>query len=206
MENLLVGNYDDILKHNTYNLPLGPISAFLYIINIGKKIEITYPGSTSNTAYGIWYNGNNSYTICGGYSDDAIEITNVYTKNGQPKPIDRAYLVDYNIETNTFTNWTSITYPYANNLLTHFQGISSNAPNKYQIAADTINISRSYNIGSYVIVSRTNQGSFVVDKWDDIKFPLPLTITTANSVANNVIVGANFDSDFTSSIAFQAIQ
>ena len=30
--------------------------------------DIVYPGSTTTTAYGIWYNGGTSYTICGGYT------------------------------------------------------------------------------------------------------------------------------------------
>ena len=204
MENLLVGNYDNILKYGTFNLPLGPISAFLFIINIGKKIEIVYPGSISNTVYGVWYNGNNSYTLCGGYSNYAISITDVYSKNGLPRPIDNAYLVNYNAITNTFINWTSINYPNSNNLLTHFEGISSSSPNKYELAADTINSDKTNNIASYINVSTDLVGNFIVDKWTDIKYPLPGTITSANSVSNNILVGANFNNNG-SSIAFQSI-
>lgn len=195
MGNILVGNYDDIYKYGFYDLPFGPVSAFLYIISIGKKIEINYPGSTSNTAYGIWYNGGSSYTICGGYSNDAIQITDVYTENG-PKPIGNAYIVNYDIETNLFSNWTSINYPYDKNKVSHFQGISKSASsNSYQLCADSVNIGDINNIGSWANVSVDVSGNFCVDKWIDVKYPLPLTITSSNSVSGNIIVGTFFNKD-----------
>jgi hypothetical protein len=194
MGNILVGNYDDIYKYGFYDLPFGPVSAFLYIISIGKKIEINYPGSTSNTVYGIWYNGGSSYTICGGYSNDAIQITDVYTENG-PKPIGNAYIVNYDIETNLFSNWTSINYPYDKNKVSHFQGISKSSSNTYQLCADSVNIGDINNIGSWTNVSADISGNFCVDKWIDIKYPLPLTITSSNSVSGNIIVGTFFNKD-----------
>jgi hypothetical protein len=194
MGDILVGNYDDIYKYGLYDLPFGPVSAFLYIISTNKQIEINYPGSTSNTAYGIWYNGGSSYTICGGYSTDAIQITDVYTETG-PKPIGNAYIVNYDIETNLFSNWTSINYPYNKNLVTHFQGISNSSLNSYQLCADSVKFGDISNIGSWVNVLVDISGNFSVDKWIDIKYPLPLTITSANSVSENLVVGTYFNKD-----------
>ena len=34
----------------------------------GAFTDIVFPGSISNTAYGIWDNGDGSYTIAGGFS------------------------------------------------------------------------------------------------------------------------------------------
>ena len=177
MGNLLVGNCNN-----------GPLktSAFLLKINTGETIDIRYPGSLTNTVYGVWYNGVNSYTLCGGYSNIDVPITDIYNDN-IIKPIGSAFIVNYNIVTNTFSNWTSINYPNSTNVLTHFQGISK-LNNSYQFAADTLNL-RINNVGSWVDINVDLSGNFYVTKWTDIKYPLPGTITTSNSVANNVIVG-----------------
>jgi hypothetical protein len=200
MGDVLVGNYDNISQHNTHGLPFGPINAFLMNINNGKRINIIYPGSTSNTVYGVWHNGGSSYTLCGGYSNDAVSITDVY-KNGQPKPIGNAYIVNYDIETDIFSNWTSINYPNSSNKVTHFQGISKNG-NNYQLAGDTIDTISITKIASYVIVSNDYVNNFRVNTWTDIKYPLPGTITSANSVANNIVVGTYINKDDVS-IAYQ---
>ncbi len=61
MGDLAVGNGGDI--------PAQTDHAFLYSASQDKILApIVYPGSTTTSAYGIWYNGGTSYTICGGYS------------------------------------------------------------------------------------------------------------------------------------------
>jgi hypothetical protein len=193
MNNILVGNYDEYM--------LGPISAFLMIIDIGKIIKISYPGSTSNTVYGVWYNGDSNYTLCGGYSTDSIPGNKVYN-NFQPKPIGKAYIVNYNINKNEFSDWTTFEYPYSEyNLLTHFQGISSNKKNVYQLVTDTINDKGI--IASFVEIHKNKYNNFVLKKWVDYKYPLPNTVTSSNSVANNSVVGTYIDKE-NKSIAFQA--
>ena len=197
MGNILVGNYDDIKKHDTHGLPLGPGSAFLYIISEGKKININYPGSLTNTVYGVWYNGGYNYTFCGGYSNKAIPITSIYTATGII-PIGNAYIVNYDIENNTFSNWISINYPDNTDILTHFQGISSKSksnPTNYQFAADSININSNIKTPAWVNVSVDITGNFYVEQWINIKYPLPLSITSSNSVADNIIVGTYVDED-----------
>ena len=65
MGDLAVGNADG----PEGNAPLGTGHAFLYDVAQNTFLtDIVYPGSTTTTAYGIWYNGGTSYTICGGYS------------------------------------------------------------------------------------------------------------------------------------------
>lgn len=179
MGDILVGNYDQNLK--------SPIRAFLMIISTGKKIKIEYPGSTSNTVYGVWHNGDTSYTLCGGYSTDSFTNTDIY-KNNQQLPIGKAYMVNYDIEKNKFKNWTTFTYPYAkNDLVCHFEGISSSKPNVYELAADTIN---GILQPSWVKVTKDKCGNFTVTQWIDFKYPVPLTITSSNSVANKALVGS----------------
>jgi len=191
MKDILVGNYDK----NTRS----PISAFLMIIPTGKIINIEYPGSTSNTVYGIWHNGGTSYTLCGGYSTDSIVNSDVYINN-QPLPIGKAYMVNYDIEKNEFKNWTTFKYPYSrNDLLTHFEGISSSEPDVYELAADTIN---GILQPSWVRVIKDEYGNFTLDEWIDYKYPLPGTITTSNSVANNALVGS-YINESGDAVAFQ---
>ena len=65
MGDLAVGNADG----PEGNAPLGTGHAFIYSVSQAQILtDIVYPGSTSTTAYGIWYNGGTSYTIAGGYS------------------------------------------------------------------------------------------------------------------------------------------
>lgn len=193
MENILVGNYDE------YNL--GPIQAFLMIIDIGKVIKISYPGSKSNTVYGVWYNGDSTYTLCGGYSDLNVIRPDIY-KDSIIIPFGKAYLVNYNILTGQFSNWTTFNYPYSiDSALTHFQGISSNDSQKYQLAGDTVYDGKI--ITSYIEVSKDKCNNFTLDKWIDFSYPLPGNIaTSSNSVSKNVIVGTYVDINNSSS-AFQ---
>jgi hypothetical protein len=61
MGDLAVGNAGDI--------PASTDHAFIYSVSQGRFLtDIVYSGSqtSSTSAYGIWYNGGTSYTICGG--------------------------------------------------------------------------------------------------------------------------------------------
>ena len=53
--------------------------------------NVKFPGSISDTAYGIWYNGGTSYTIVGGFSNRPVN-----NMNDQDAPIGTGYMVDYN--------------------------------------------------------------------------------------------------------------
>jgi trimeric autotransporter adhesin len=107
MGNLAVGNADGPMQVGNQTLPLGPGTAYIYdlIHHTFVTPNIVYPGSKSNSAYGIWQNGLTSYTICGGYSP---VVTNSVTDQSRPFTQGKGYLVDYDSVTNTFSHWTSL--------------------------------------------------------------------------------------------------
>jgi hypothetical protein len=189
MGGLAVGNYDSALDHGSYSLPLGPGHAYIYDIAQSTFLtDIAFPGSKSNTAYGIWYNGGTSYTICGGYSLDPVN-----NLDNQDRPIGQGYLVDYDSAAGTFSHWASFDYPTGTNFVTHFEGISSVANGVYTLNADSVQ-SGSANPaqGSWVTVSRNADGSFGNAQWVNLNYPGldPATnITSSNSVYGNQVVG-----------------
>lgn len=183
MEGLVVGNYDSPAAHGQDGLPLGPGHAFLY--SIAKKTfltDIVFPNSKSNTAYGIWYNGGTSYTICGGYSPDAVN-----NFDDQNRPIGQGYLVNYDSATGIFSNWASFSYPFGTNSFTHFEGISSVEKGVYTLSADSAQ-------GAWVTVRLNTDGSFGTGAWvnlSDTNFPSTY-FTSSNSVYGNQVVGIVF--------------
>src|SRR5205085_626294 len=91
MGGLIVGNYDSPPDHGQGNHPFGPGHAFIYDIATKTYLtDIVFPGSKSNSVYGIWYNGGTSYTVCGGYSDGLVN-----NFDNQEHPIGTGYLADY---------------------------------------------------------------------------------------------------------------
>lgn len=211
MGDLAVGNADSPTSVGGVSVPLGPGVAYIYNVATQSFITtIVFPGSKSNTAYGIWQNGPNSYTICGGYSP--IETNNM---QDQSRPLDqgKAYLVDYNAATNTLSNWTSFDYPNGPlgvNFITHFEGISSVEAGVYTLNADSVQANSS-NVaqGSFVSVLRNADGSFTVDQWVDLNFNNTTdSITSSNSVYGNNVVGlvignSTFSYQATVNVGFQ---
>ncbi len=202
MGGLAVGNYDSPVAHGTYNLPLGPGHAFLYDVAHGTFVtDIAYPNALSNTAYGIWYNGGTSYTICGGYS-----LSPVNNFDDQTRAIGHAYLVDYDSATGNFTNWATFDYPYGNNFITHFEGLSSVEKGVYTLNADSLQGgSTNPTQGSWVSVRRNADGSFGQATWVNLNYPGfdPTThITSSNSVSGNQVVGVVLGPQ--SGVSFQA--
>ena len=183
MNGLAVGNADG----PEGNAPIGTEHAFLYNLADNAFLpDIVYPGSTTTTAYGIWYNGGSSYTIAGGYSDAPDFGRNI--SNG--------FLVDYNSTTGQYTNWTSFSYPtgvIGVNYITHFEGISSNQPGTYTLCADSVQSDSPNNAqGSLVTVTRNSNGSFGDSTWVTLNYPGVTGLASANSVAGNQVVGVDF--------------
>jgi hypothetical protein len=189
MGGLAVGNYDSPTDHGTNSLPLGPGHAYIYDIAQDTFLpDIVYPGSKSNSAYGIWYNGGTSYTICGGYS-----LSPVNNFDNQDRALGHAYLVDYDSATGKFSNWASFDYPQGNGFVTHFEGISSVEKGVYTLNADSVQ-SGSANPaqGSWVTVRRNTDGSFGKAAWVNLNYPgldPTINITSSNSVYGNQVVG-----------------
>jgi hypothetical protein len=186
MGGLAVGNYDSPTDHGKFGLLPGPGHAFLYDIAQDKFLpDIVFPGSRSNTAYGIWYNGGTSYTICGGYSRTAVN-----NFDDPERPIGQGYLVDYDSATGEFSNWTSFEYPGGINFLTHFEGISSVEKGIYTLSADSVQIcSGNLGQGSWVSVRRNTDGSFSPSAWVDLNYPNTNGVTGSDSVYGNQVVG-----------------
>ena len=154
MGGLAVGNADGPTPNG---LPLGRGHAYVYNVSTGQPVAtIHFPGSISDTAYGIWYNGGTSYTIVGGFSN--LPVNNM---NDQNAPIGTGYMVDYNSAApagQQFTHWKALTYPYGSNFLTHFEGISSPAPGVYTLSADSVQTGASHiTQGSWVVVNAQRQ-------------------------------------------------
>jgi len=169
---LVVGNYDTQLDQG---------KAFIYDISKKKYYDIIKPGAKSITAYGIWYNGENSYTICGGYSD--LDVSS---------GVDSGYLVDWNNLTHQFSNWKSYSYNNQpkNTVITHFDGITSDGHGGYNLTGDWIGVEPGSNqLGFFANVKRDKYGKFKKATWSEVSFPGKTTLTSGNSVYKDVVIG-----------------
>jgi len=180
MGDLAVGNADG----PEGNAPIGLGHAFLYDVAQNTFLpDIIYPGSTTTTAYGIWFNGGTSYTICGGFSNT----------QDPSRTIDNGYLVDYDSATGQFTNWTSFDYPnglIGQDYFTHFEGLSSAEKGVYTLSADSGQTgSNNPAQGSLVTVRRNPDGTFGDAVWVNLNYPGVTGLVSANSVAGNQVVG-----------------
>lgn len=180
MGDLAVGNADG----PEGNAPLGTGHAFLYGVTAGSILaEIAYPGATTTTAYGIWLNGEDRYTICGGFSGRAA---------APGAAVSGGYLVDYDARTGTFRNWTPFEAPDRGgvDLITHFEGISGTEKGVYTLVADSVRAGSAEPVGgSFVTVRREPDGSFGAPAWVDLNDPNNAGVLSANSVAGNQVVG-----------------
>ncbi|MCV9934481.1 hypothetical protein OIU80_19550 [Flavobacterium sp. LS1R47] len=170
MGGIAVGNYDVENDKNGY--------AFLYDIATKEYTEFKLPDSITNTLYGIWYNGEDSYTLAGGYSSHKLG------------KLSQAFLVDYNGKTKKISNLKSFSYQNetALSIITHFEGITGSKDNGYNMPADWITLNGDSNGASFVSVSRNSDGSFGEANWIDIEFP-GSSITSANTAYKNNILG-----------------
>jgi len=157
-------------------------SSWLYNITTDSYSIIKYPGSVSNTSYGIVQNPNGTYTIAGGYTldSDAQYLQSGFivdmTQSGTSDPV--------------FSNWSN--FKMTDLPFTHFEGISlTSDPNVYTLAGYARNSTFNAIAGFAVTVSRVN-GQFIVNSsvsinyGESISSPYP---TTANSIQNNNVVG-----------------
>jgi hypothetical protein len=164
---LVVGNYD---SSTSGGLPAGGGLAYVYdAVNRQYLVpSMVYPGSASNTAYGIWHNGGTSYTICGGFANSPIN--NLLNPR---QPLSQALLVDFDSATGEFSNWKSFTYTSPSSGasgITHFEGISGVEPGKYTLAATAA--TEAGTIAGFVTVYRNADGSFSEMQWTDLAPPV----------------------------------
>ena len=191
--NYLVGNAGNTDNNDTLS--------FLYNINnLNECIEIKYPGSSTTTSYGIWYDKiSNIYIIVGGYSNDEICINDIY-KNRLPTPIGKNFIVFFDPIKNNFFNWTTLLLPLKDILLSHIEGISGykDLNNVFSLSLDIISLN-SQRLGYYAVIVPDKENIFRIEQFVNINYPEG--ISTSNSVANNNIVGLSLNN----TIAFQAV-
>jgi len=186
---------NNLVVGNSGNTNSGDTISYIYDINNLDEIkkEIKFPNSKTTTTYGIWYNGNNSYTLVGGYSsENNFGLDSIYLKNGLINPIGNAFIVDYNSITNTFSNWTPIIYNDNGIILeNHFQGIYCNENGIYSINANLLNLSESiFASGYFLTIGRNEKNEFVYNTNNWIKLQYDnIGTTSSNSTANNKVVG-----------------
>jgi hypothetical protein len=140
------------------------------------------PGSRFTSAYGVWWNGDSTYTIVGGFSDAAIE-----SSSEDPGQLTTGYIVDYDALTGEYRNWTALSYPQG--VVTHFEGIASDDEGGYNLAAAWLNSDETIGAG-LANVARDSSGGFDASQvtWVAVDHPDSST-TTADTVYLNYILG-----------------
>jgi hypothetical protein len=171
------------------NTPNEQGRAYIYDFTTEQFTDIVFPGTLSNTAYGIWDNGDGSYTIAGGFSQ--LPVNNA---DNQLRPIGMASLVDYDRESGTFSNWRAYSYQSPDQVTvgTHFMGISSVEEGIYTLSGSGY-VSGEIVTSGMAIVVRQNDGSFGDMAWVGLAPPESVTgvdgLPSANSVYGNAVVG-----------------
>ncbi len=187
----------DLAVGNAGNAPGTSDVAFIYSLSQQKFLAtVAYPGAATTSVYGVWSNGNSSYTLAGGFTSPV----------GSAGAISEAYLVDYNESTGQFSNWMSYAGPQGlvtPSIATHFQGISSPVEGVYTLAAFSTNTGQGTAIeASLATVKRSASGTFTPAYWVPLSVPGAVGVESANSVADNQVVGIATTSSGT--IAYQA--
>jgi len=171
MHGLIVGNYATAVTAG---------NAFVYDITASSYQAVSYPGSRYTSLYGIWWNGGESYTVTGGFSNISPDIKN--NRQGT-----YGFIADYNRLTGTFSNWTTYTYNNQPAALTHFEGITTDGNGGYNLAGSSL-----YNGSIYVPfvnVTRNSSGGFnTTASWTNVWYP-GSSVTTGDTVYQNYLLG-----------------
>jgi len=163
MGSLVVGNFDTQGSNVTSDFGTG----FIYNIT-NRSYSLIDFGTLATTAYGIWHNGgvnNNHYTIVGGYSTN---------QNG--------YIVNYNIDSGQFSDFTKLSFNNDSTLITHIEGINAYS-NGFSLAANTAQGA------AYCFIPTNNDGSFGIPSWVQITNSINSSITTGDTVISNTVMG-----------------
>ena len=186
---LAVGNYDFLGDGNPAGNP------FIFDSVTGTQTAITYPSSAkTSTAYGIWSNGGDSYTIAGG-----VGLSGTREGDGRyGEPLGKATLIDYDANSGRFNHYRSYAFTKTNALpkamrkqsvVTHFEGIWSNGEGRYKLPATIATADGELTAAALATVKRRSNGSFGQARWT--LFDLPASaISTNDSVYGDANVGA----------------
>lgn len=162
--------------------------------SITKKYrEISHPLSITTSTYGIWQNSSTSYTIVGGYSITKPLFSDIYNETSPgPDPYGLGYIADYDLTSDTFSNWTTINLFGQQDEFSHCQGISSyfNQANIYTLNYVNKLVGETQ---AYILkVQRVNNTFIIVNNRLVYDINYGGVSTVSNSVANNVIVGITY--------------
>lgn len=156
MGDVVVGNYKTDARFS---------NAYIYDV----KTQQYFPVVTSQfpivsiSAYGVWQNEGDSYTIVGGLA----------TSPENPD-LTVAFVVDWNNTTRILSNWRTFQSPDA--LASHFEGISGVCKG-YTLAGQSAQY-------PYFVTLRKNK-----IEWIKVDYP-DSTLTTSDSVANDILIGS----------------
>lgn len=177
MGNYVVGNYDTQLNEG---------HAFIYDIANNIYTDFTPVEALSVTAYGIWDNGDGTYTVAGGYSD--------LNRAGA----DAGYLALWDSSTGDFLDVRK--YQYENEPLSafvsHFDGIVA-TPTGFHLTGDQINLTSGEQIGFFASVDFVD-GKFGPASWQAINVTDAL-VTSGNTVYGDTVLGVYTGANGTSS-------
>jgi hypothetical protein len=166
MGDLVVGGYytpgDTLIKAFIYQISTGTIRPF--------KV---FDDDISTTAYGVWWNGGNSYTIVGGFA--------------RLGTAGKGYILDYDISTGVKSNITVYSYNNAPTIVTHFEGITLDDSGGFNLAGTGTDSSGAN--AAFLHVKRLSTGGYTPDpKWITVKYPNSTT-TTSDTVYKNYLLG-----------------
>jgi len=185
MNGLYVGNCGNTNGDNTLS--------FLYNIHDNVNYtKINFPNALTTTTYGIWYNGDNIYTIVGGYSmEKKISINKIYS-NGLTVPFGNNFIAFYNSKTNTFYNWTTIALPFDSEIISHIEGIYGDCEGNYSLSFDILG-NNDESGGYYAVIVPYNDttNNYKIQKF--VSLNNKLIKLSSNSVAHNCVVGLIID-------------
>ena len=172
MGGVVVGNYD-------YDSEKEVGKAFIYDIKSKEYYNIEKSDTLSITAYGIWHNGYENYTICGGYKPTVgVDFS------------EAGYLVDWDRKNKELYNWR--VFHYNNNSIlsriTHFDGITGDGKCGYNLTGDWLGIPRP---GEPELAFFCNVNKKGKAKWEPIKYPseYSLSVTSGNTVYKKNVIG-----------------
>lgn len=168
MGELVVGNYDLAGVPNSGN-------AFLYnttsnactIFNLGGTQNLT-------TAYGVWKNSADSYTIVGG---------------SQIGGINKAFVLDYVLSTESFGTPTYFApRGESADIVSHFEGVSGLGNGGYSLVGMTLDSGSNPTGVDYGVATWNPDGSLSHGGWVAIAVP-DASMTTGNTVVDDIALG-----------------
>lgn len=185
---LAVGNYDFLGDGNPAGKP------FIYDPITGSQTAIRYSTTgKTHSAYGIWFNGGNSYTIAGGEG-----LAGTPEDDGRyGEPLGMGALIDYDRTTGAFTNYRTYAFT-ANKALpkamrkeakvTHFEGIYSAGDGTYKLPATVTGQDSGKTVAAFATVKRKANGSFGKARWSVLDIP-GTSLATNDSLFGDANVG-----------------